>query len=149
MHGRDYRDVVGGLLATGGGVFVFFYAWANYDLGTLAHMGPGLFPAALGFVMAAMGAVVLVPALFRKGEALKLKLRPVIAIVASIAVFALTIGRFGLVPAVVATVVVSSLAETRPNVLTIAILAAALAGLGVLIFVVALGLPIPLFAWKP
>lgn len=67
MTGRNDRDLIGGALmfATGAGYAV--YAVATYRLGSLSMMGPGLFPAILGTILAGLGVCIAVPAFFRHG----------------------------------------------------------------------------------
>lgn len=148
MYRRDYRDIAAGMLAVSLGIFAFVYAQSHYDLGTLRHPGAGMFPAALGLFMAVMGCFVVAPALLRAGPKLDANIRPALTVAASIAVFALIVTRFGLVPAIVATVLVSSFAETPRSHWVVALLAVVLTLVGVLVFVVGLKLSIPLFSWR-
>ena len=51
MYARDWRDVIAGGLLGLGGLAIAAYAVSHYSLGTLQHMGPGMFPAATGVVL--------------------------------------------------------------------------------------------------
>lgn len=144
---RDYRDIAAGALLFIAGLIYAGYAAGRYELGTLRHMGPGMFPAALGVLLATFGILILLPALFRQGEQLAIRLLPPLFILAGVAAFALLIRPFGLIPAVLAVTIIASLAEREFHPVKAAALGAVLALIACLIFRVGLGLPIPLFRW--
>lgn len=149
MDGRDYRKIFGGGLLVAIGIFVAAYASTHYSLGTLNRMGPGMFPAMLGYLQAGLGLIILVPALFIKsGERLpKLEVRSLVAILGATAAFAITIVPFGMVPAVLLTTVIAVFADNKLGIVGTLILAGGLAALAALIFKFALGSPINLFDW--
>lgn len=77
MMRRDYRDFIGGVVLIVIGLGAAVLAWLHYPLGLVTHIGPGMFPAGVGVLLASMGMLVMVPALFRVGPALpKLEFRP-------------------------------------------------------------------------
>lgn len=143
----DYRDAVGGVLMGGIGIFVAAYAISNYDLGRISKLGPGAFPAAMGIVLAVLGGIILVSALLRDGPPVSFRLRPILCISAALAAFVFVIGRFGVVPAVAAVVLVAVLAESKPHWREAILLAAGLAAVTVAIFKYGLGMEIPLVDW--
>ena len=147
MPGKDYRDIFRGavLVLLGGGAAI--HALATLNLGTVAQMGPGMFPAALGALLGALGVAILVPALFRSGEIPSVDLRSLAAVSASILVFALIVQPFGLIPAVVALTFVASWADSRLSLLGTTILAACLSVGATLIFQIGLGLQFSAFNW--
>lgn len=148
MHDRDYRDLIGAATLIGIGLFVAVYAVATYNLGTIRRMGPGMFPAALGFILFALGIMLLVPALLRRGPRLpKVEVAPLLAILASAAVFAFTIRLFGLFVAVAGMSIVASLASENFSLRRSLVLAAALATVATLIFKVGLDLQVQIVAW--
>jgi hypothetical protein len=144
---RDYRDIVAGLGLTLTGSAATLYALSKYSLGTVSRMGPGMMPVALGVILAGFGLVIAVPALFRKGEAAELKLRPLLVLSACIVSFAVMIETVGLVPAVFTTAVVATFAEAEVPLVKAVMLGAALSLLTWAIFILGLGLPIPSFDW--
>ncbi len=146
MRARDYTDLIGGSLLLIFGLWFAYYAGQEYDLGTLRRMGPGFFPVSLGYLVAAMGLLVLLPALFREGGLPQPRFRPFITIIIGGLVFAFIVERLGLVPATVALVVISALAEERFRPVRTAILAVVLSVMAVSIFTYGLGIPIPAFA---
>ena len=144
---RDYKDIIGG-----GGLVLFGGAAAinaamTLNLGTLTRLGPGLFPAAVGVIVAGLGVGILVPALSREGAVPKVELRPLLAIVAAVVVFGLLIRPFGLVPAILASTVLAGLAGRGTGPIRLAIIAVALAVACAAIFVLGLRVQLTLFSW--
>lgn len=146
----DKRDFLGGLLLIAGGLFIAIYAYANYTLGTLQRMGPGMFPFGAGLIMALLGVLVIIPAFLRSdGQGWgKVPFRSLACILISIVGFALVIPRFGLAPAIFVLVLVSSLADRRFNLLHAAAVAAVMTIVSYLVFILGLNLPLTLFRWS-
>lgn len=147
MLSRDYKDIAGGLLLVIVGLFFSWYASAYYDLGTPRRMGPGMFPVALGLVLAAFGAIMVVPAFFRRGEMPVVRIWTPIFVLIGVAGFAMLIRPFGLMPAVMAVVIISSFAELKVRPVSLAILTISLCVIAWLVFRVGLGLPVAMFRW--
>ena len=147
MWKRDYRDVAAGGFFLAIGLGAAFHAATHYDMGSLRNIGPGLFPAGAGCVLAAFGLAMIVPALARAG------VRPTVepgvagAVLASVAAFALILPAFGLVPATIALAAIAHRAERKVRPLTTVVLAVALAFLAWAVFVIALGVRLPAFRW--
>ena len=147
MLTRDYRDIIGGGSLLALGLFAGFYAATEYSIGTVQHMGPGMFPAVLGFMLAALGAAIALPAFFRPGSLPRPEIRPLIATAGSIVLFAATVRSAGLVPAVVLLTIAAALADNKLGVITVTLLSVILSILAVLIFIVGLEMPLQLFVW--
>ncbi len=148
MLGRDYRDIIGGILLIVIGAWAALQAWLDSPLGTVSHMGPAMFPAGVGFLLAGMGLLVFVPALFRVGLALpKPDFRAFFFVLLSLAVFALTVDTFGLIPATALLTVAAVLADNKLGVIRTVVLAVVLAAIAILIFRVGLGLLLEPFKW--
>jgi hypothetical protein len=147
MYTRDYRDLIGGGLLLLLGLFLGFHALTSYDLGTLRHMGPGMFPTWLGFLLAGIGAVVMVLGLFRPGERIEPHYRQFVAIILGVMIFAMTVGTFGMIPAVVLVTIAAVLADDKLGVVATAMLAVVLTALALLIFRVGLRIPLQMFDW--
>ncbi|WP_142846194.1 tripartite tricarboxylate transporter TctB family protein [Telmatospirillum sp. J64-1] len=147
MMNRDYRDMVAGGLLMALGAGAALYASASYNLGTITRMGAGMMPTALGWILAAFGAAIMIGAYFRPGPRPEVRVVTPIFILGGVAAFALVIKPFGLLPAVVACVVVSSMAERAFKPVRWILLSSALCVLAYLIFSVSLRLPIPVVAW--
>ena len=142
------RDLVAGLALIVAGAAYAAYASAYMPLGTLRQMGPGMFPMGLGVLLAIFGAVILVPAFVQRAEIPKVNPRALLAVTASVVVFAILIRRVGLLPSVVVTTLVASLAIPGRRPLLILVLCIALAALTWLIFVQLLNLTVPVIRWR-
>ncbi len=148
MQRMDYRDLIAGLLLVVLGLFFALYGHANYPLGELRRMGPGFFPIALGYVLAALGLLIVLPALRPTADALdRFAFRPFFTVLVAIAAFAVAVPRFGMIPATILLTLISAFAEFRFVVVRTLLLAIALSLMAVLIFTYGLGVPIPAVRW--
>jgi CHASE2 domain-containing sensor protein len=138
-------------LLTGGLVIGFglFVAWeaSTYRVGTVAVMGPGFFPLALGIMLVAFGIAITIQAAGRGEPSPAIPLRPLAAVSAGILAWALMAERLGLIPATFALVAISALAEERVRPIVVMLLAAGLCVIGVLLFVRGLMIPLPPIRW--
>jgi hypothetical protein len=148
MLRRDYRDIIGGCLLMVIGLWATLQAWLDYPLGTVSHMGPGMFPAGEGVLLAGMGLLVFVPALFRIRQASpKPDLRAFFFVLTSLVIFSLTVDTLGLIPATALLTVVAVFADNKLDLIGTVVLAVVLAAIAVLIFRVGLGVPLEPFKW--
>jgi hypothetical protein len=143
----DSRDAVGGVLLLAGGIAIAWYSATQYNIGTPGRMGPGMFPLALGWLLAILGAALAVPAFFRSGAAFKVRLVTPLLVLAGIAAFALLLEPFGLIAAILGVVVISSLAEMKVRPVSLLALCCFLCLLAWLIFSVALGINFTMLDW--
>lgn len=142
MHSIDWRDLLGGLLvAAVGGAFAL--SASSLPPGDPGTVGPGYVPIAVGLIAVALGVVIAARSFLRSSPSLKIPLRPVLAVFAAVAVFAVLIGSTGLLPTLMATIVVSALGSRDSKPLTVLLLAITVSLACWLVFVVGLGLPIP------
>lgn len=141
---RDHKDIVGGVASLVIAA-LFIVPSFKYGLGTPQRMGPGFFPFVLGTILAIIGIAILVPALKRPEVRPPIFWRPATAIFAGIAAFALIVEPFGLVPAVWATIVLTSLGDRHFKPRRVAALALVVSAAACLIFIYGLGVPIPMF----
>lgn len=127
MYAKDYKDIWGGaaLVLIGGGAAI--YAITHLRLGTVSAMGPGMFPAAIGIIIATLGLFILVPAFFRAGPEIEIDIRSALTILASVLAFAVLVRPFGIIPAITAQVFIASLAGTKLSLLGVLIQGACLA----------------------
>ncbi|MFC7738883.1 tripartite tricarboxylate transporter TctB family protein [Roseomonas sp. GCM10028921] len=142
----DYADAIGGVLLVAGGAWFALHA-LNYDLGTARRMGPAYFPFGIGCLVGLFGLACLLGALRRAGAMPSIEWRPFVAICGAVLAFTLIIERFGLIPATVALVLVSAMADDKPRAATTIMLAVVLCFVGVSIFSWGLGIPMPVLRW--
>lgn len=143
------QDFIGGVLAFAFGAFMLVNA-LDYPLGSMLRMGPGFFPAALSALIMILGAALALHALRPRPAApaaVPMRLRPLVTISIAVALFALTIERFGVVPATMALVLVSSLAGARLRPWRALIVAAATTAAIYIIFIVILQMPFVVARW--
>ncbi len=145
--GRDYRDIIGGGVLLAFGLFCALYAQEHYKLGSPTRMGPGWFPMYLGYLLAILGALIMVPAFFRDGEPMDMQWRPMALITLGVLLFAAAVKTIGLAPAIALQVAVSVVADDKLGIRGTAILVACTATAAWLIFHVGLGLQLPAFIW--
>ena len=145
--GRDYRDIIAGGIMLAFGLFCAIYAQEHYKLGSATRMGPGWFPMYLGYLLAILGAVIMIPAFFRKGEAIEMQYKATFLLTLGVFLFALTIKTIGLVPAVLLQMAVTVAADDKLGVKGTAILAASTTLARNQIFEVAMGLGLAPFIW--
>jgi hypothetical protein len=108
-------------------------------------MGPGYFPTALGILLVLVGLLAIARSLIRPGAALeKIAWRQLAIILGSVLVFGLLMRGAGLVPAIVALVLISTQASQYARWTTTLWLALGLSVFSVVVFVKLLGLPIAL-----
>lgn len=147
MYRYDYVDLAGGLLLLLIGSAVSYVAITFYPLGTVQRMGPGMFPAGLGVVLGALGLLLAFHALLRQGTPPDIRIISPLFVIGGVAAFASIIGPFGLIPAIVAILVITSIANIKIHPVSLALLCLALSLLAPFVFVFCLGLPIPLLRW--
>jgi lysylphosphatidylglycerol synthetase-like protein (DUF2156 family) len=114
----------------------------RYNMGTPARMGPGYFPFWTGVVLAIVGLVVLLGSMTdREVDRLeRWHFRPLLLVLASVVAFAGALRWGGLILAIIALVLVSSLASREFNWGRTVAIVAVLVPLTVLIFVYGLNL---------
>lgn len=139
-------EIIAGLAIVLLGMFTAYEA-TNYEIGTVAMMGAGFFPLALGISLIVLGTVLVASSTLSEWVELDFPIGPFLLIAAGILAFAILLERFGLVAATVALVILVSLADARNNLVTIAVNAIALSIFGVVVFIWGLRLPLAPFVW--
>jgi hypothetical protein len=141
------QDFLAGLLFVAAGLF-FFWMSQDYAMGTTRRMGPGYFPAVLSVLLVLIGIGVLLAAL-RVAEPVRgFAMRGFLAVILGTVAFGVLVRDAGIVVAVMALVLISAAGNPRTRWLPMLALAAGMALFCWLVFVKALGLPIPVLgAW--
>jgi hypothetical protein len=145
------RDFYAGSLMTAIGAAVTLDSYFGYTLGTLTHMGPGMFPLMLGITLTFVGVLILGTAMVTPlgpDESILPKEREWRGwgcILAGPICFIILGDFFGLVPATFSCVFVSALGDRTATLKGSAILAAGVTFFGVLLFSYVLKIPFPMF----
>jgi len=142
------KSIVGGGLFFLLGLGIALYSRLTLPTGDIVNIGPGLFPSALGVIMAMLGISIFVRGMKEGRERITVSVRPAFFLLASILVFGAVLRAAGMVPAIVAMTVVASLAHRGMGPKKVLALAAALVFVAYVIFVAGLDMSIPLFAWE-
>ena len=148
MSGSTFsrKDFWAGLLylALGGAAY---WIGRNYAMGSAARMGAGYFPWILSLVLMGIGALSLLRAVLREGESVEgLSVKPALMVAGATVLFGLLLERAGFVIALAGLVLVSAAASQKFRPEPRALLGAAVfIALCALVFVKALGVPMPLF----
>lgn len=135
----------GALFVAFGGYFVL--EAMNYEFGTPFRMGPGFMPIVLGGILAGLGIAVAIKGLGRPDteQPPPWPWRGSLLALGAIVFFAATIRGLGFVPVVLICSFATALASSRNNVLSALTIAIGLCLLCYVVFVVGLGMIIPLF----
>jgi AcrR family transcriptional regulator len=149
MLEKDYRDILGGLLMMGVGLFVAFFAYENYDPGNLKRMGPGFFPIGLGFLLALLGFFIALAAFFRTGTPIHFEWRTLILVTASILIFAALMKSMGIMLATFLAVTTSSLADREISWKNRILVALGVSSIVWLVFIYGLRMVLPTWPWSP
>lgn len=141
---RDPKDFWPGV------IFLFFglaavFIGNNYTMGSAGRMGPAYFPTILGTILALIGAGCLLRSLVRSGAALgSFAVKELALVLVATVLFGVLVRGAGIAVAVVVLVMLSAYASTKFKILPYLALAAGMALFSVLVFVVGLGLPMPI-----
>jgi hypothetical protein len=141
------KDLLSGLLFIAFGIGTIVVA-ANYGIGTAMRIGSGLFPILIGGIIALLGLFMFIQAL-RNAQASETiaswEVGASFFVLLAVVAFALLIGRWGLVPAIVAVVLISHPACRESSLIELAAIATLLCLVTAGIFVYGLNLPIRLW----
>lgn len=153
---KNQKDFYAGLLF---GLVGSTFAWGalDYQVGNSARMGPGYFPLLLGVMLALLGAVMMLRAVWGQVQADQAvgrwAVKPLLAIISANLLFGVALGGvpklnippLGLMVGIYALTFVACLASERFHAKEAALLATALAALSYLAFVLLLKLQLPVW----
>lgn len=145
----DASKAVAGLLFGVVGAVTFFWA-QEYRTGIARQMGPGYFPSLLGIILFVLGvATIIAGVAARKPDPLpKIKLEPLLLILASVVSFGLLIDRAGMVIATLFCVVFACFRRLLAHPIEVILMFLALCTFNYIVFILALGMDIPLMRWN-
>lgn len=148
MKIKSEKDFWSGLMFIVAGIG---FAWGamNYSFGSSARPGPGYFPFGLGVILAILGLIILFKALtieVEGGDRVgSIAWRPLVLVVASVAIFGVLVPRLGMFISLPVLVFIASLAGDEFHWGEVLINAAILTVFSWAIFIWGLGLTIPLW----
>jgi putative tricarboxylic transport membrane protein len=140
---RNPKDFWTGVIFTVIGVAAVVIA-RDYSMGTTTRMGPAYFPVVLGATLAVIGLVGVVRSFRHPGEPIRgFGWKGIVLVLAAVVLFAALVRGAGLAVALIVMVLVSAPASAAFRWVPSLALALGLAVFSVVVFVKALGLPIP------
>jgi hypothetical protein len=141
MKIKNQKDFWAGLMFLAFGVG-FVVVARNYSMGTAVRMGPAYFPTVLGGILAVLGAVIFLRSFVIHPEKVPaFHLKPLVVVLLSIVLFAVTLKPLGLVIATAIVVGVGAFASHEFSWKATLALAVILAAFAVIVFYYGLGLP--------
>lgn len=148
MKIKSQRDFFSGLMFVAVGIGFAFGA-TSYSMGTSARPGPGYFPLILSVILAILGCVVLFKSLTietHDGDPIgKIAWKPLLVIVAAIAVFGALLPRLGMVISIPVLILMVSFAGDEFRWKGVIASCVVLTAFAWLVFVFGLKLTIPLW----
>jgi uncharacterized membrane protein YhhN len=142
---KSSSDLGAGALLSGCSA-LFLFLGKDLERGTAFQMGPGFFPTAIGTLAFIVGLALIAKSLGASGPATEpFRLAPAVFVIAAIASFALLIGKLGLILTGTVTMALASLATVQQSWLRVLSTSVAVSVFSGLLFVIALGLSIPLW----
>jgi hypothetical protein len=141
------KNLLAGLIFVGFGL-AFGYAASNYQIGTALRMGPGYFPIILAVIMVVLGAIIVVQSFLSGTDEIPLGQVPwrgLVLLIGALVFFGFTVRGLGLLPSLFVTVFLAGFASRSNGLVGALVLAVGLTTLCMVIFIWALGLPLPLF----
>jgi Tripartite tricarboxylate transporter TctB family len=140
---RNPKDFWTGAIFTGIGAAIVVIA-RDYPFGTATKMGPGYFPTVLGVLLGVIGLIAIVRSFLQSGERIRgFAWKPTILVLGATLLFGFLVREAGLALALIVMVMVSAFASVMFRLIPSVALAVGLALFSVVVFVKALGLPMP------
>lgn len=144
---KSPQDFMAGLFLVAFGLFCL-WASSNLSGGRGANLGPGSFPRGLSFMLMGVGAIVVVQALTTVGPKLEAwSIRGPVFVLGAVVLFAITVRPLGLIVAGPLALMVSAFAAKDTRWLPNVIFAVLMTAFCILLFKIALRLPIPVAPW--
>jgi Tripartite tricarboxylate transporter TctB family len=140
---RNPKDLLTGLIFIAFGLGFLLIA-QGYPLGSARRMGPAYFPTILSIVLILIGLAAAIRSFIGHGTPIgKAALSGMLLVAAGTVVFGLIVREAGMIPAVIALVLISAYGSVRFNWRSAILLSIGLAIFCAAIFVYGLGLPVP------
>jgi hypothetical protein len=141
---RNPKDLWTGVLFIAVGLAAIFFV-RGHQMGTAMRMGPAYFPTILGLLQVLIGIAVMLRALVRPGLPLgQFAVAKIALVLGAIVLFGLLLRGLGLIIAIIVIVVLSAYASKNFRWPVALVLAVGIAICSSIIFVLLLGIPIPM-----
>ncbi|AMS40123.1 tripartite tricarboxylate transporter TctB family protein [Aminobacter aminovorans] len=142
---KDQKSTYSGLLFVTFGAILIVYSLSTLETGTVARMGPGLMPILYGSGLLLIGAAVILTANQRTSiSPMSWPWRSIFFVSAAIVCFAAGLKPLGFMGATFGMALLSALARRKTSLLHAVLIAAVIAAFCALVFIYALGIPLPL-----
>lgn len=142
MHRLLSKDFLSGVMFIAFGLAALWFG-RNLAPGTTVRMGPGYVPHMLAYIMLVLGAIISVVALYSGGEMVERpKWRPITLVTIGIIAFALLFERTGMLPALVALILIASLGGEEFKITEVVANMVVLTILCIIVFKLGLGMNI-------
>lgn len=142
---RHRKDFFAGLIFIIVGVIALAIG-REYSLGTTTRMGPGYFPAMLGWLLLVLGGIIFVRSLWFDGPNVgHVGFRPLVLVLAAMLAFAALLETAGLVIALIALIGIASFASSETRIRESLPLLVVLIVVALGLFVYGLGLPLKIW----
>jgi hypothetical protein len=120
----------------------------NYPIGSASVMGPGYFPRLLGGLLCVFGLIIAAKGVFKSGLSVDVGSARPFLIILAVVLFGVLLPSAGLIPAIVALVIVGAAGGHEFRLVEALIMAAVLCAFSIAVFNWGLGLHMPLWrAW--
>ena len=144
MRIRHPKDFCAGVIFTVSGL-IFAILARGYEMGTATRMGPAYFPTILAILLIIIGLATVIRSFVIDGPPIQgFALKASILALGPVLLFGLILRNAGLAAALLPLVIVSAYASARFRWIVAIPLAIGLTGFAILVFVIGLGLPIPI-----
>lgn len=141
---RNPKDFWSGAIFITIGLAAIFIG-RDYAMGSAGRMGPAYFPTILGGLLALIGAIAVVRSLVSPGEAIEaFTMKGIVLVITGTILFGVLVRGAGLAISIIVLVMLSGLASIKFKVAPFLAVAIGMAVFCVLVFVVGLGLPMPM-----
>jgi hypothetical protein len=141
----DLPDLAFGLFLVAVGA-IGLATTAELTIGRASDMGPGYVPRGLAMLVLLLGAGLAVRAMVAQRQPFPaVQLRPLLLISAALGLFAVLLPVAGLAIAALATIICAGIAATDTRPVEIVLFAVALTAFAVVLFVIALGMPVAIW----
>ena len=145
IHIRNPQDLGAGLLFIAIGVGGIFFA-QELAFGSTRNMGPGYFPTLLSVLIIAIGLIVTARGVTVEGPRIEsIRLRPILFLLAAMLAFGFIIKYAGLILTAALLAILAAFAQPRVRLVETLVFALALAAFVTVVFVFALGQPMPVW----